>query len=202
MSSAYLCLIINLSSFWSWSLQWAMSESSHSQLFSWVKLFSTSLDLHKVLRCSLLIFWWSFSDCLCSIWCVHHVLVSWSFYTLHALSLQFSSLMSETFLKLLELSSSSCEVQCLHFQACKATLLNFVTSSTCLQFLERSDQLISFVSLSSLFTKILRFLQNDDRSSLNCCFSVVNSSLVTSTHDDVLNVKCVFSYVCSCLLRS
>ncbi len=131
-----------------------MSESSHSQLFSWVKLFSTSLDLHKVLRCSLLIFWWSFSDCLCSIWCVHHVLVSWSFYTLHTLSLQFSSLMSETFLELLELSSSLCEVQCLHFQACEATLLNFVTSLTCLQFLERSDQLISFVSLSSFFSSL------------------------------------------------
>jgi len=80
------------------------------------------------------------------------VLVSRSFYALHALSLQFSSLMSESFLELLELLSSSREVQCLRFQACEATLLNFVASSTCLQFLEKSDWSISFVSLSSLFS--------------------------------------------------
>jgi len=60
------------------------------------------------------------------------VLVSRSFYTLHALSLQFSSLMFETFLELLELSNSSCEVQCLRFQACEATLLNLITLSSSL----------------------------------------------------------------------
>ena len=79
------------------------------------------------------------------------MLVSRSFYALHALSLQFSSLMSESFLELLKLSSSSREVQCLCFQACKATLLDFVASLTRLRFLERSDQSISFVSFSSLF---------------------------------------------------
>jgi len=82
------------------------------------------------------------------------VLVSRSFYALRALSLRFSSLMSETFLELLELSSSSREVQCLRFQACEATLLDFIASSTRLRFLERSDQLISFVSLSSLFSSL------------------------------------------------
>ncbi len=59
-----------------------------------------------------------------------------------------------------------------------------------------------FSFLFTIFTKISRFLQSDDRLSLSRCFSVVASSLVTLTHDDVLNVKCVFSYVCSCLLRS
>ncbi len=62
---------------------------------------------------------------------------------------------------------------------------------------------ISFIFfLFSIFTRILCFLQSDDRSSLSRCFSVVASSLATLTHDDVLNVKRVFSYVCSCLLRS
>ncbi len=62
---------------------------------------------------------------------------------------------------------------------------------------------ISFISfLFTIFTRILHLLQSNDRSSLNHCFSVVASSFATSTHDDVLNVKRVFSYVCSCLLRS
>jgi len=62
---------------------------------------------------------------------------------------------------------------------------------------------ISFISfLFTIFTKILHLLQSNDKSSLNCCFSVVASSLATLIHDDVLNVKRIFSYVCSCLLRS
>jgi len=62
---------------------------------------------------------------------------------------------------------------------------------------------ISFISfLFTIFTKILRFLWSDDRLSLNHCFFVVASSFATLIHDDVLNVKRVFSYVCSCLLRS
>ncbi len=62
---------------------------------------------------------------------------------------------------------------------------------------------ISFISfLFTIFTRISRFLRSDDRSSLSRCFSIVASSLATSTHDDVLNVKRVFSYVCSCLLKS
>ncbi len=162
MSSACLRLVVDSSSFQSRSLRWVMSESSHFQLSSWVKLFSVFLDLHEVLRCSLLVFWWSSSDCLCSMWCVHHVLVSRSFYALCALSLRFSSLMSETFLELLELSSSSCEVQCLRFQVCEATLLDLVASSTRLQFLEKLDRSISSVSLSSLFSSL---------SSLESCIS-------------------------------
>ncbi len=135
------------------------------------------------------------------------MLISRSFYTLHALSLQFSSLMFKTFLKLLKLLNSSCEVQCLYFQVCKATLLDFVASSTCLQFLERSDQSISFVSFSSFFSSLFSLesyvsCKSDDRSFLNYCFLVIASSLATLIHDDVLNVKCVFSCVCSCLLRS
>ncbi len=152
MSSACLHLVVNSSSFQSQSLWWVMSESSHFQLSSWVKLFLASLNLYKVLCCSLSIFWWSSSDYLCSVWCVHHVLVLQSFYTLHALSLRFSSLMFESFLELLKLLNSLREVQCFRFQACKATLLDLVTSSICLQFLERSDQSISFVSFSSLFS--------------------------------------------------
>jgi len=82
------------------------------------------------------------------------MLVSRSFYTLRALSLQFSSLMFETFLELLKLLNSSHEVQCFHFQACKTTLLNFVALLTCLQFLEKSDQSISFISLLSFFSSL------------------------------------------------
>ena len=115
MNSACLHLVVDSSSFRSRFLQWAISESSHFQLSFWVKLFSASLNLHEVLHCSLLVFWWLSSDCLCSIWCVHHVLVSRSFYTLRALSLWFSSLMFESFLKLLKLLNSSHEMQCLHF---------------------------------------------------------------------------------------
>ncbi len=62
---------------------------------------------------------------------------------------------------------------------------------------------IFFISfLFTIFTRISRFLQSDDRSSLSRCFFVVTSSLATLTHDDVLNVKCVFSCICSYLLRS
>ncbi len=53
-----------------------------------------------------------------------------------------------------------------------------------------------------IFTRILHFLQSDDRLSLNHCSSIITSSLVTLTYDDVLNVKRIFFYVCSCLLRS
>ncbi len=106
------------------------------------------------MHCSLSVFWWSSSDCLCSVWCIHHVLILRSFYALRDLSLQFSSLMSETFLKLLKLLNSSHEVQCLRFQACEATLLDFVASSTCLRFLKRSDQSISFVSFLSFFSSL------------------------------------------------
>ncbi len=62
---------------------------------------------------------------------------------------------------------------------------------------------IFFISfLFTIFTKISRFLQSDDKSSLNHYFLIVASFLATSTHDDVLNVKRVFSCICSCLLRS
>ncbi len=62
---------------------------------------------------------------------------------------------------------------------------------------------ISFISfLFLIFIRISRFLQSDDRSSLSCCFSIVTSSLATLIHNDVLNVKRIFSYVCSYLLRS
>ncbi len=56
--------------------------------------------------------------------------------------------------------------------------------------------------LFTIFTRISRLLQSDDKLSLSCCFFIVASSLTTLTHDDVLNVKRVFSYVCSCLLTS
>ncbi len=62
---------------------------------------------------------------------------------------------------------------------------------------------ISFTSfLFTIFIRISCFLQSNDKLSLNCCFLIVASSLATLTHDDVLNVKRIFSYVCSCLLRS
>ncbi len=62
---------------------------------------------------------------------------------------------------------------------------------------------ISFISfLFIIFTRTLHLLRSNDRSSLNRCFLVVVSSFATSTHDDVLNVKRVFSCACSCLLRS
>ena len=128
-----------------------MSESFHSKLSSWVKLFSASLNLREVLHCLLSIFWWSSSDYLCSMWCVYHVSVSRSFNALHALNLQFSSFISETFSELLKLLSLLRAMQRLCFRACKLIWLNFVALSTCFQFFERSDQLTSFVSLSSLF---------------------------------------------------
>ncbi len=62
--------------------------------------------------------------------------------------------------------------------------------------------IFSISSLSAIFIMILHFLQSDDDSSLRRCSFIDNSSLATSTHNDVLNVKCVFSCVCSCLLRS
>jgi len=98
------------------------------------------------------------------------MLVSRSFYTLRALSLRFSSFMSETFLKLLELSNSSREVQCLYFQACEVTLLDIVASLTCLQFLERSDQLISFVFLSSLFSSLFSLKSCVSCKAMTDCF--------------------------------
>ncbi len=62
---------------------------------------------------------------------------------------------------------------------------------------------ISFISfLFIIFTKILCFLQSNDRLSLNHCFLIVASSFIILIHDDVLNMKCIFSYVCSYLLRS
>ncbi len=62
---------------------------------------------------------------------------------------------------------------------------------------------ISFISfLFLIFTRISRLLQSNDRSFLSRCFSIIASSLATSTHDDVLNVKHVFSCICNCLLRS
>ncbi len=128
-----------------------MSELSHFQLFFWIKSFLTSLNLHEIFHCLLLIFWWLSSDCLYLMWCIHYVLILQSFYILHALSLQFSLLMFETFLKLLESLNLSYKVQCLCFSACKATWLNFIASSTCLQFLEKSDWLTSFVSFSFHF---------------------------------------------------
>ncbi len=88
MSLACLRLVVNSLSFQSWSLRWAMSESFHSQLSSWVKLFSASLDLHEVLRCSLSIFWWSFSDCLCS---VCRLIIKSSFHTYILTQLDYSS---------------------------------------------------------------------------------------------------------------
>ncbi len=49
---------------------------------------------------------------------------------------------------------------------------------------------ISFIFfLFIIFTKISCFLQSNDRSFLNRCFLIVASSLVTLTHDDVLNMK-------------
>ncbi len=53
-----------------------------------------------------------------------------------------------------------------------------------------------------IFIRILCFLQNNDESSLNHCFFIDVSSFTTSIHDNVLNMRCVFSYICNCLLRS
>ncbi len=62
---------------------------------------------------------------------------------------------------------------------------------------------ISFIFfLFTIFTRILRLLWSDDRSSLSHRFLIVTSSSVTLIHDDVLNVKHIFSCICSCLLRS
>ncbi len=62
---------------------------------------------------------------------------------------------------------------------------------------------ISFTSfLFAIFTRTSRFLRSNDKSSLSHYFLVVVSSLTTLIHDDVLNVKRVFSCTCSCLLRS
>jgi len=148
-----------------------------------------------------------FSDCLYLMWCVHHMLISWSFYALHALSLWFFSLMFETFLELLKLLNLLHEVQYLRFSVCEVTWLNLDVLSTCLRFLERSDWLtffyISFIFfLFIIFIRILRFLQSNDKSSLNHCFLTVTSCLVMLIHDDDLNVKCVFSCIYNCLLKS
>ncbi len=62
---------------------------------------------------------------------------------------------------------------------------------------------ISFIFfLFTIFTRISRLLQSNDRSFLSRCFLIVTFSLVILTYDDVLNVKRVFSCICSCLLRS
>ncbi len=62
---------------------------------------------------------------------------------------------------------------------------------------------ISFIFfLFTIFTRTSRLLQSNDKSPLSCCFLIVVSSLATLTYDDVLNVKRVFFYACSCLLRS
>ncbi len=62
---------------------------------------------------------------------------------------------------------------------------------------------IFFISfLFIIFIRISRFLRSDDKSSLNHCFLIVASSFTILTHDDVLNVKRIFSYICSYLLRS
>ena len=62
---------------------------------------------------------------------------------------------------------------------------------------------ISFIFfLFAIFTKISCFLQSDDRSFLSHCFFIIVSSLTTLIHDDISNVKRVFFYACSCLLKS
>ncbi len=62
---------------------------------------------------------------------------------------------------------------------------------------------ISFISfLFAIFTRTLHLLQSNNRLSLSHYSFIVVSSLITLTHDDVLNVKRVFFYTCSCLLRS
>ncbi len=62
---------------------------------------------------------------------------------------------------------------------------------------------ISFTSfLFTIFIKISCFLRSNDKSSLNHCFLIVASSLVTLIHDDVSNMKCIFSYICNYLLKS
>ncbi len=110
-----LCSIVYSLLFWLQSLRWAMSEFSHFQLSSWIKLFLASLDLHEVLHCLSSIFWWLSLDCLCSVWCVYHVSILQSFDALHALSLQFSSFISETFSELLKLLSLLHTVQYFRF---------------------------------------------------------------------------------------
>ncbi len=68
---------------------------------------------------------------------------------------------------------------------------------------------IFFISfLSAIFIMTSHLLQSDDNSSLRRCSLVVTSSLVTFTHDLILDEKrmlsyvCVLSCVCSCLLSS
>ncbi len=65
---------------------------------------------------------------------------------------------------------------------------------------------ISF--LSAIFIMTSHLLQSDDNSSLKHCSFIVTSSLVTFTHDMILDEKhmlsyvCMLSCVCSCLLSS
>ncbi len=62
--------------------------------------------------------------------------------------------------------------------------------------------------LSAIFIMISHLLRSDDNSSLRRYFLIVTSSLVTFTHDVILNEKhmlsciCMLSCVCSCLLSS
>ncbi len=155
-----------------------MSESSHFQLFSWVKLFSTSLNLHKVLHCLSSIFWWSSSDYLCSVWCVHYVSVLRSFNALHALSLQFSSFISETFSELFKLLSLLRAMQHLRFQAYELTWLNLVASLTCFRFSKNSDQLTFFVSFSSLFFLLFSLELHVSCEATIYCLWIIASSLL------------------------
>ncbi len=62
--------------------------------------------------------------------------------------------------------------------------------------------------LSAIFIMISHLLRSDDNLSLRRYFLIVTSSLVTFTHDVILNEKhmlsciCMLSCVCSCLLSS
>ncbi len=54
-----------------------------------------------------------------------------------------------------------------------------------------------------IFIRTSRSLRSNNSSSLSCCFLIVAaSSFATSVHDDVLNIKHVFSCICCCLLKS
>ena len=59
---------------------------------------------------------------------------------------------------------------------------------------------ISFLFIILIMT--FHLLQNDDRSSLNCCFFITISSLVTFAHDVIFVERCMLLYICNCLLSS
>ncbi len=125
-----------------------------------------------------------------------------AFLNLHVI-LYYLLLVSVTFSKLFKLSNSLHAVQCLCFWVCKMTWLNNVASLTCFWFFKRSDQLTSFVFLSffflPFFTRILHFLQSNDRLFLNHSFFIVAFSFTTLIHNNVLNMKHMFFYICNCL---